>query len=58
MIEIKLFGPKQAQYARLSTENGAWIATTLEQYADAVKAAIEATIAKDSHQNDAAQGRD
>ena len=58
MIKIQLLGPKHSQYALLSDETGAWVATTWGSYSDAVKAAIEAAIAKDSHQNDAAQGRD
>jgi len=57
MIEVKLFGPKDDQWAVISL-GSQWLATTRAVYADAVKAAIAEAIAKDSQQSDAAQGRD
>ena len=45
MIEVKLLGPKDDQYALLSL-GSAWLATTKEPYADAVKRAIAEAIAK------------
>lgn len=44
MIDVKLLGPKGDQYAPLS-DNGAWLATTKAEFADEVKAAIEAQMA-------------
>ena len=46
MIETKLLGPAPGQYAVLSDESGAWVATCYGEHAEAVKAAIEEEIAK------------
>ena len=54
MIETRLLGPKDDQYAVLSLGT-AWLATTKEPYAQAVKAAIAAAIANNT---DAAERRD
>ena len=50
MIEVKLLGPKDDQYALLSL-GSAWLATTKEPYADAVKRAIAEAIAKAQQPN-------
>ena len=50
MIETRLLGPKDDAYAVLSLGT-AWLATTKADYAEAVKAALQAAIAKDSHQD-------
>jgi len=50
MIETRLLGPKDDAYAVMSLGT-AWLATTKEPYAEAVKKAIEAAIANNSHQN-------
>lgn len=49
MIEVKLLGPKDDQYALLSL-GSAWLATTKAPLADAVKAAIAEAIAKQANQ--------
>ena len=46
MIQVKLLGPAPGQYAVLSDESGAWVATCYGEHAEAVKAAIEEEIAK------------
>lgn len=52
MIDIKLLGPKDSQYALLSDkESGAWLATCWGEHAQAVKEAI-AAIANNSHQRE------
>lgn len=45
MIETRLLGPKDDAYAVISLGT-AWLATTKEPYADAVKRAIAEAIAK------------
>ena len=48
MIEVKLLGPKDDQWAVISFENK-WLATTRAVYAEAVKAAIAAVIDNNSN---------
>ena len=48
MIEIKLLGPKDDQWAVISL-GSQWLATTRAVYADAVKAAIADAIAKQAN---------
>tara|TARA_R110000868_G_scaffold347080_2_gene608177 strand:+ start:441 stop:596 length:156 start_codon:yes stop_codon:yes gene_type:complete len=45
MIEVKLLGPKDDQWAVISL-GSQWLATTRAVYAEAVKAAIAEAIAK------------
>lgn len=52
MIQVKLLGPAQEQYAVLSDESGAWVATCYGEHAEAVKAAIEEEIAKQANPSD------
>lgn len=47
MIEVKLLGPKDDQWAVISL-GSQWLATTRAVYAVAVKAAIAAAIAQQS----------
>lgn len=47
MIEVKLLGPKDDQWAVISLENK-WLATTRAVYSEAVKTAIAAAIAQQS----------
>jgi hypothetical protein len=47
MIEIKLLGPKDDQWAVISL-GSQWLATTRAVYSEAVKAAIAAAIAQQS----------
>lgn len=49
MIEVKLLGPKDDAYALISL-GGAWLATTKEPLAEAVKAAIAEAITKQANQ--------
>ena len=51
MIEIKLLGPKDDQWAVISLKDQ-WLATTRAVYADAVKQAISDAIAKQSTPSD------
>jgi len=48
MIETRLLGPKDDAYAVISLGT-AWLATTKEAYADAVKKAIADAIAKQAN---------
>ena len=51
MIEVKLLGPKDDQWAVISLESQ-WLATTRAVYAEAVKAAIADAIAKQANPSD------
>ena len=51
MIEIKLLGPKDDQWAVISL-GSQWLATTRAVYADAVKDAIADAIAKQANPSD------
>jgi len=48
MIEVKLLGPKDDQWAVISLENK-WLATTRAVYSEAVKQAIAAAIDNNSN---------
>jgi hypothetical protein len=52
MIETRLLGPKDDQYAVISL-GSAWLATTKAPLAEAVKDAIAEAIANNSQQNGA-----
>ena len=56
-LQTKTLGSGEHAYVQIS-DGTKWYATVRPEHAEAVKAAIAAAIAKDSHQNDAAQGRD
>ena len=49
-LQIKTLGASPQDYALLSDENGKWYATCKPEHSEAVKAAIEATIAKGNNQ--------
>ena len=51
MIEVKLLGPKDDQWAVISL-GSQWLATTRAVYAEAVKAAIAEAIAKQANPSD------
>jgi len=51
MIEVKLLGPKDDQWAVISL-GSQWLATTRAVYAEAVKKAIADAIAKQSNPSD------
>jgi hypothetical protein len=51
MLQVKLLGPASDQYALISLGD-AWLATTKEAYAEAVKQAIADAIAKQANPSD------
>jgi len=51
-LQIKTLGASPQDYALLSDESGKWHATCKPEFAKAVKAAIEAVIAKQANPSD------
>lgn len=54
ILTIKTLGAKPQDYALLHDEQGKWYATCKPEHAEAVKAAIEATIANGNDQRESA----
>jgi len=51
MIEVRLFGPRDDQWAVINLKDQ-WLATTRAVYAEAVKAAIADAISQQSNPSD------